>query len=109
MAGIIFSTIEPAVLAAHELKDEIDADVYVVKHKHPSGEEFSLSQFPRECCVYLAEIKPMHVFKPSKNGKKKAFEYAKKFDMYVQMNKHYVNGYEFVKSYTLVKYMPEDV
>lgn len=109
MAGIVFSKLEPAMNAAEELKNEIDADVYVIKRCYPSGDEFFLSQFEREGCVYSAYVKPTHVFSGTKDGKKKAFEYAKKFDMFVQQNKVKQNGYEFTKSYTLVKNMPEDV
>ena len=109
MAGIVFSTLEAAMEAATELRNEIDADVYVIRRYYRSGEEFYLSQFEREDAVYAARVLPSHIFSGSKAGKKKAFEYAKKFDLFVQQNKVTRGGYEFTGSYTLVKNMPKDV
>ena len=107
MAGVVFSTMEAAINAAYELRDELDSDVYVVRRRYPSGEEFFLSQFERDDCIYIARIRPDHIFNPTKAGKKQAFEYAKIFDMYVKQNKQEVNGYIYTKSYTLVKTMPD--
>ena len=107
MAGIVFSDLEKAVNAAYELKNEIDADVYVNRRGYPSGDEYFLSQFERSDCVHIARVLPNHVFKPTRDGKKQAFEYAKMYNMFVKQNKQEVNGYVFTKSYTLVKTMPD--
>ena len=103
MAGIVFSNLEAAMSAAHELKDEIDADVYVIKSVYPSGEEFYLSQFERQICVYVARVMPSHIFKPTKAGSKQALEYANKFDMGIRPNYTKKNGYDFKTGYSLVK------
>lgn len=108
MAGIVFTTLECAVKAAHELKDEIDADVYVILRRYPSGEEYYLSQFERENCAYVARVLPSHCFRGTKEGKKKAFEYARQFNMFVRQNKVERNGYIFTQSYTLVNEIPEE-
>jgi hypothetical protein len=108
MGGIVFSTIEAAVAAAQELKDEIDSDVHVILRRYPSGEEYSLSQFWRENCAYVARVLPSHIFQGTKEGKKKAFEYAKRFNMFVKQNKVTQNGYTFTKSHTLVNEIPEE-
>ena len=101
MAGIVFSTMAAAIDAAHELKNELDTDIHVVRRGYPSGEEYFLSQFERDGCVYIARVKPDHVFSPTKAGKRQAFEYAKKFDMFVKQNRKTDKGYTFTVSYTL--------
>ena len=108
MAGIVFTTLEAAIKAAHELKDEIDADVHVILRRYPSGEEYYLSQFARENCAYVARVLPTHIFRGTKEGKRKAFEYAGTFDMFVKQNRVEKNGYIFTQSYTLVNEIPEE-
>lgn len=109
MAGVVFTSLAAAAEAAECLCHEIDVDIFVLEHRYPSGSEYSLTQTSNDNHVYSARVTPSHIFSSSKDGKKKAFEAAKKFDLFVKQNKVTVNGYTFTKSYTLVKDIPEDV
>lgn len=109
MAGVVFSSLASAAEAAEDLCHELDVDIFVLERRYPSGAEYTLTQTSNDNCVYAARVTPSHIFSSSKEGKKKAFEAAKRFDLFVKQNRVTVNGYTFTKSYTLVKDIPEDV